>query len=178
MWIIVIILIAVIVATNLPKAKKGYRSKQRWNKQPFQPKKEAPEQSGSIDYTHCYQKKFLLTRNEYQAYKSLKTILDKYQMIACPKVRLLDIVEPINGEFYKGAMGKIQSKHVDFVICDKDLYVKGILELDDNSHNLPERQERDKFVDAALKNVGYKVVHVRAVTEETIKELLPQIEQQ
>lgn len=168
MWIIVIILLVIIVATNVPKRTKGYRTKQ-----PKAIVNNTPNPSEARDYTRCYQKKFLLTRNEYQAYKNLKVILDKYQMIACPKVRLLDIVEPINGEFYKGAMGKIQSKHVDFVICDKDLYVKGILELDDNSHNLPERQERDQFVDAVLKNVGYKVIRVRGITEEGIKDLLP-----
>lgn len=181
MWIIVIILIAVIVATNAPKANNGYRPRQGSSKQTHQTKQPAEtvsEQSEHKDYTHHYQKKFLLTRNEYQAYKSLKIILDKYQMIVCPKVRLLDIIEPINGDHYKGALGKIQSKHVDFVICDKNLYVQGILELDDNSHNLPERQERDQFVDAALRNVGYKVIRVRYVTEETIKELLPKITQQ
>lgn len=179
MWIIIIILVVIIIATNIPRYKYSNKSKKGSGKpqtgHTIAVKSETPVESK--DYTHCYQKRYLLTKNEYQAFKNLKAILDKYQMIACPKVRLLDIVEPINGDTYKGAMGKIQSKHVDFVICDKDLYVKGILELDDNSHNLPDRQERDLFVDTVLKNVGYKVVRVKAITEETIAELLPKTEQ-
>lgn len=179
MWFIIIVLIVIIIATNIPRYK--YSSKSRKESAKTQTSYTVPAKTEtpveSKDYTHCYQKKYLLTKNEYQAYKSLKAILDKYQMIACPKVRLLDIIEPINGDTYKGAMGKIQSKHVDFVICDKDLYVKGILELDDNSHNHPDRQERDLFVDTVLKNVGYKVVRVKAITEETITELLPKTEQ-
>lgn len=184
MWIIVLLIIAVMalkVSTKYAKEVKKAQRKQKYAPKPkveTTPKPTAettqkPETPEARDYSRSYQRKYLLTPNEYHAYKQLKTILNKYEMIICPKVRLLDIIEPINGDHYKGALGKIQSKHVDFVVCDKNLYVKGILELDDNSHNLPERQERDKFVDEVLRNVGYKVVRVRAVTEETIKELLP-----
>lgn len=181
MWGIILIIIAIIVLSYVSKWIKrtqGPQSKQKDSPHARTQYTERTQDSDKKDYTICYQKKYLLTKNEYHAYKGLKEILDKYEMIACPKVRLLDIIEPINGDHYKGALGKIQSKHVDFVICDKNLYVQGILELDDNSHNLPERQERDQFVDAALRNVGYKVIRVRYVTEETIKELLPKITQQ
>lgn len=77
------------------------------------------------------------------------------------------------------ALGKIQSKHVDFVICDQNLYIKAIIELDDNSHDQPDRRERDKFVDDVLSSVGYTVIHTRAVTEETLAPLkLPADEQE
>lgn len=176
MWGIILIIIAIIALSYVSKWIKGTQvpqSKQKDSPHTRTQDTEETQDSDKKDYTRCYQRKYLLTKNEYQAYKSLKIILEKYKMIACPKVRLLDIVEPINGDHYKGALGKIQSKHVDFVICDKDLYIKGILELDDNSHNLPERQERDQFVDAVLRNVGYNVIRVKYITEETIKELLP-----
>lgn len=175
MWIIVLLILIAVITIKFSN-KRSNTAETAQNKQkyvPIVPKTNNEAASDSKDYTKSYQKKYLLTKNEYQAYKNLKTILSKHQLIACPKVRLLDIVEPINGDHYKGALGKIQSKHVDFVICDKDLYIKGILELDDNSHNLPERQERDQFVDAVLRNVGYKVIRVKYITEETIKELLP-----
>lgn len=163
MWIIVLLLIATIALKialmNLKKAKK------------IQNKNKAKHKT--TDYSNSYQKKYLLTKNEYYEYKQLKTILDKYEMIICPKVRLLDIIEPLQGDNFKGALAKVQSKHVDFVICDKNLFIKGIIELDDNSHNAPDRIERDRFVDEILTNVGYKIIHVRSITEETIKELLP-----
>jgi very-short-patch-repair endonuclease len=85
-----------------------------------------------------------------------------------PKVRLLDLIEPRRGEGFMSALGKIQSKHVDFVICDQNLYIKAIVELDDKSHDQPDRQERDRFVDDVLTSVGYTVIRTRAVTEDTL----------
>lgn len=128
--------------------------------------------SDTVDYTHSYQAKLLLTRNEWYEYKKLKKFTDERNLHICPKVRLLDIVEPKNGKGYMGALGKIKSKHVDFVITDQDLRIKGIIELDDRSHDTPDRIERDNFVDAVLMNVGYKIVHTRSITEQTIIELL------
>ena len=65
-------------------------------------------------------------------------------------------------------MYRIQAKHVDFVICDEKLVAKYIIELDDNSHNAPDRIQRDLFVDAVLTKTGYKVLHTRAIDENQI----------
>lgn len=123
------------------------------------------------DYSKSYQAKYLLTRNEWHEYKKLHEYAEAKNLQVCPKVRLLDLVEPRTGDNYMSLLGKIQSKHVDFVITDKDLHVKAILELDDNSHNRPDRTERDNFVDEVLTSVGYKVIRTRSITEETLKDL-------
>lgn len=120
------------------------------------------------DWTQCYQRTHLLTKNEYQEYKKLKYYADQSNLIICPKVRLLDIIIPKEGRNNLAALGKINSKHVDFVICDNKLYIKGIVELDDNSHKQPDRIERDRFVDTILTSVGYKVIHTYSVTEDTL----------
>lgn len=88
--------------------------------------------------------------------------------VSFDKIRLLDIIEPRSGSNYMSLLGKIQSKHVDFVICDQDLRIKAILELDDNSHNTKDRQDRDLFVDEILTSVGYKVIRTRSVTENAL----------
>lgn len=132
--------------------------------------KELPEK-GTADYSKSYQAKYLLTRNEWYEFKKLKQLADAKGLMICPKVRLLDIIEPRKGDNYRSLMGKIQSKHVDFVICDQDLHIKAILELDDGSHDRKDRQERDQFVDQILTSVGYKVIHVRSVTEQTLADL-------
>ena len=125
-----------------------------------------------IDYTNCYQPKYLLTKNEWYAFKKLSVVAANKNLIICPKVRLFDLVEPRQGiTFYKGAMWKIQSKHVDFVICDKDAHVKGIIELDDSSHNRSDRADRDIFVDKVLLNCGYKVIRTRYIDETILDEL-------
>lgn len=121
-------------------------------------------------YKGCYQAKYLLTKNEWYEYRKLRDLAAVYGLQVCPKVRLLDIIEPRRGDpNYMTYLGKIKSKHVDFVICDQDLRIRGILELDDNSHNQKDRQERDSFVDEILTDVGYKVIHTRSITETTLE---------
>ena len=130
--------------------------------------------SKKIDYTQAYQAKYLLTKNEWSEYKKLRQYAEEKNLIVCPKVRLLDIVEPRKGhKQYITLINKVQAKHADFVICDKDLRIKAILELDDNSHNKTDRQGRDKFVDTVLESVGYKVLHTKGVTENTLDFIEP-----
>lgn len=165
--LLVILVIASIIIYN---DKKKSRNQQRpyqppqYTQQPVTKQEQDPQQ----DWTKTYQKTHLLTKNEYYEYKKLKQYADKNNLIICPKVRLLDLVIPRDSRNNLAALGKINSKHVDFVICDDKLYVKGIVEIDDNSHKQQERIERDKFVDSVLTSVGYKVVHTYSVTEETL----------
>ncbi len=125
------------------------------------------------DYKSKYQAKYLLTKNEWYEYKKLHEIALKHNLQICPKVRLADIIEPRKGtgEWQK-LFYKIQAKHIDFLICDYSLRILAVLELDDNSHNQPERQERDKFVDEILRSVGYKVIRTKSITDEVISAAL------
>lgn len=122
-----------------------------------------------VDYSKAYQPKYLLTRNEWHEYKKLKELAAEKGLQVCPKVRLLDLVEPRKGhEKYKSLLYKIQAKHVDFVIADQDLKIKTILELDDGSHDAKNRQERDLFVDEVLTACGYKVIRTRSITPDIL----------
>lgn len=126
----------------------------------------------NFEFKDKYQKRYLLTKNEYQEFKKLKQFASIKGLIVCPKVRLLDLVEPRRGDpKHKTLLYKIQSKHVDFVICDQNLYVKAILELDDNSHDQNDRKERDEFVNLILQDVGYTVIRTRSITEETLNSI-------
>jgi hypothetical protein len=52
---------------------------------------------------------------------------------------------------YQTAFNRIQSKHLDFVVCGpSDLSIQFAVELDDSSHNKPSRQNRDAFLEQAL----------------------------
>lgn len=82
------------------------------------------------------------------------------------KVRLLDLIEPRKDiSNYKTALWKIQAKHIDFVICDQNAKVKCLIEINDNSHNRPDRIERDKFVTEILQACGYKLLQTYNITE-------------
>lgn len=122
-----------------------------------------------IDFASAYQAKYLLTKNEWHEYKKLQQYADTKGWIVCPKVRVLDIIEPRKGhKEYITLLNKIQSKHIDFILCDKNLHIKAIIELDDNSHDKADRKERDEFLRVVLESVGYKVIHTRGITEETL----------
>jgi len=157
-WGIVIALIAFIIYTKR-KPKENEQSTTEIT----------PTQVEHNDFSKCYQKKYLLTKNEYYEWKKLSQFAEKHKLIICPKVRLLDIIEPRKGEGnYMSLLGKVQSKHVDFLICDSSLRIIGVIELDDSSHNQSSRKDRDSFVDQILESVGYTIVHTHGITESTL----------
>lgn len=162
---------------------KTYFTQQQTKPNQNNSKQEKPKNTNPVDEDEDeyldmgYQAAYLLTRNEWYEFRKLRDLAGDMGLVICPKVRLLDIVEPRRGEYnYMSLLGKVKSKHVDFVICDPDLRIKAILELDDNSHNRKDRQDRDEFVDAVLHSVGYTVIHTRSVTERTLDPIKPKAE--
>ena len=110
--------------------------------------------------------------NEKAFYRQLKQFCRKKDMTVFTKVRLLDLLEPVkNQPKYKTYFYKVQAKHADFVLCDTKLVARYIIELDDSSHNTPDRVERDKFVDTVLQAVGYKVLRLKAFDESKIEQV-------
>jgi hypothetical protein len=91
------------------------------------------------------------------------------------KVRLADLVSVRNGasgrRFWQ-AFNAIACKHVDYVLCDRqDHEVLCVIELDDRSHQRRDRQERDRFVDAAMRSAGIPIFHFTAQSRYRIAEL-------
>ena len=117
------------------------------------------------DKTYSYSPRKLFTASEFAFFKALEPYATKNSLLIFPKIRIADIAQ--TNEIYKSrewqiAFNQISQKHVDFILCEKDsLKIKYIIELDDPSHNLPERQNRDTFVDNVMEQCGYKIFHVR-----------------
>lgn len=123
-------------------------------------------------YQNAYEATNILTKNERNNYKNLKIAADKKGYMICPKVRLADIVKPRNDPQYMSRFGKIKSKHLDFVIYDSEMRnLKVVIELDDNSHNRADRQERDEFVDFVLNDCGIKIIHTRYITPDILDDV-------
>lgn len=174
-----IIILAIVIAAalfiigkkiNTPKTKtSNYRQDQQ--KETSCQKQEAP-----IDMEYikgAYSHKWLFTYNEKDAYNKLCPIAEKYNLKVFAKVRLFDLVEPTSGHpKYKTNLYRIQAKHVDFVLTKENLVAKYIIELDDNSHNAPNRKHRDEFVDNVLTACGYKVLHTRNINEQEIEQFI------
>ncbi|HUI06391.1 MAG TPA: DUF2726 domain-containing protein [Verrucomicrobiae bacterium] len=111
-----------------------------------------------------YRKKdYLLTATERSFYDVLRGIAgDQLEVFA--KVRLLDLLYlPKGTENRQSHNNRVMSKHVDFLLCDREkLSPLLVIELDDSSHERDDRAQRDAFVDEALGAAGLPILHVTA----------------
>ena len=130
-----------------------------------------------------------MTRAEHEYFDVLmKVVGDKYIIFA--QVHLPTIVDhKVIGQNWKFALRHINQKSVDFVLCDK-AYISPVLaiELDDSTHELPDRQERDGEVERVLKGAGVPLLRIQnrghfdinAISEkinQTIAEMRPSVNQ-
>ncbi len=106
-------------------------------------------------------KKFFLTRAEHDCYDALVAAVGSGYYIF-PQVHLPAIVDnKIVGQNWNAAFRHINGKSVDFVLCDK-AYIspKLAIELDDKTHERPERKERDIEVERVLSEAGLPLLRI------------------
>ena len=90
--------------------------------------------------------------------------------VVCPKVRLGDILFA-PGNSWKHS-NRINHKHVDFLICSREMMRPLIaVELDDSSHKRESAQESDQFKDAAFKAAGLPLVRVKVKRSYNAREI-------
>lgn len=116
----------------------------------------------------------LLTPAEISFRHSLKIVVgNSYDINA--KVRLADLISVHKGlpkSEWSRAFNQIKAKHVDFVLVDKiTTEILCGIELDDSSHNTPKRQQRDGFVEAALKRANLPLLRFKAEHTYSSKEI-------
>lgn len=103
----------------------------------------------------------LVTKSELRFYKSLqKAVQDDWEIFAM--VRIADLLRVETGEPNRRKwLNKILSKHIDFVLCDPgSLEPVCCIELDDPSHNRPDRVERDIFVNDAFASADLPLLRI------------------
>lgn len=125
-----------------------------------------------------YKKAYLLTNTEKKFYFVLSEILGNDYLIFS-KVRIADLVylpRGINNSDFYHYQNKVQSKHVDFVLCDKE-NIKPLLviELDDSSHLRPDRIDRDLLVDRIFENAKLPIKHIGVSQNYNKEDLLKKI---
>ncbi len=106
-------------------------------------------------------KDFFLTRAEHECYDALvEAVGQEYRIFA--QVHLPTLVDSkVVGQNWHGAFRHISEKSVDFVLCDKAyLAPKLAIELDDKSHERPERRERDEEVERILREAGVPLLRL------------------
>lgn len=119
----------------------------------------------------------LLTEAEKRFYLVLSEIIGNDYLIFS-KVRLADLLylPKMNNSDYYHYQNKIQSKHVDFLICDKEnIKPLLIIELDDSSHLKIDRILRDTLVDKIFENAQMPILRIKNATSYDKENLSNQI---
>ena len=107
------------------------------------------DQKGApIEYPYVKRDDFL-SLAEQSFYLVLRAAVADWATI-CPKVGLAELfyAKSSDPSIFRTATNRIDRKHIDFLLCDPETMkpLMGI-ELDDRSHQRPDRQERDDFVE-------------------------------
>src|SRR5437868_10188336 len=104
-------------------------------------------------------RKYLLTRAEKSFYNVLRKVVAPHAVLA--KVRLADLIESDKRHrLWRANFNRICAKHIDFVVCDAALAPIIAVELDDSSHCLPDRAERDRDVNRILEIASLPILRV------------------
>lgn len=95
---------------------------------------------------------------------------DRYTLFS--KVSLADLFYVSRPHENRSALNRIDRKHVDFVICDKQTLMPVFaVELDDSSHARPDRMARDRFVNDVFEAAALPLVHIPVRSGYTVAEL-------
>ena len=92
----------------------------------------------------------------------MKPIADKLGLIVFTKIRLADllIIDKNQQDFNKW-FNRIKAKHIYFIFVDNDYRIKMLVEIDDVTHNRPDRQARDDEVNEMFRQQGIEILHIK-----------------
>lgn len=144
--------------TSASDANQGFHS-------PAMPQPEAPKEElhSEAKYNYQYKRKtYLMTRAEHEFFDTLIMAVNREYYIF-PQIHLSDIVDSkVIGQSWRGAFKHINQKSVDFVLCDKK-HLSPILaiELDDYTHQRPDRILRDQEVERVLQEAELPLLRIK-----------------
>src|SRR5437879_2661397 len=117
----------------------------------------------------------LLSRGELAFYRVLRYAIPRHLSLSL-KTRLVDVVGCPDHLWRKPYGRRLAQKHVDFILFDPATgKVFAVLELDDRTHDRPERRRRDQFLDNLLAGVGIPLIRFRAASRYDLLELRQRI---
>lgn len=129
-------------------------------------------------------KDYFLSKAETSFFGVLRNVVgDRYLVFA--KVRMEDVIVVKGATDQKGPdsrtshRNRIKSRHVDFLLCDKDTSRPLLaIELDDSSHSRPAQRTRDEFVGKAFEAAGMPLLRVTAQRAYNVAEIRGRITQE
>lgn len=117
----------------------------------------------SLPRTFPYERiESLCTRTELRFYHELAQVVNnEFQIFG--KTRIADLLKVKKGTQKRMSwQNRINSKHIDFILCDpRDLRILVAIELDDESHQRPDRIARDQFVNQAFADARLPILRIK-----------------
>lgn len=112
----------------------------------------------------------LMTTREQQAFNAMKRALPATLHVHA-QVQLSAIVGVKNPKENRAWFNKLSQKRVDFVVCDTSSTVRAVIELDDRSHDDPQRSKADQDKEAALVAAGIRLIRWNAAVLPSFDEI-------
>jgi hypothetical protein len=123
-------------------------------------------------------KETLLSESELDFFHVLECVIPDNTMIA-PKVRLGDVIGCSESDWQAGHGPRISAKHLDFVLIERgSSHILAGIELDDRSHDRPDRRDRDIFIEKAMAAAQVPLLRVkvaRSYSQTELKKALDEI---
>ena len=105
--------------------------------------------------------RFLCSAGEWRFCQVLEEAIgDRFDIMF--QVRVAAILRPLREDHWEKHGRRISQKAFDFVLIEKGTsLVRCAIELDDRTHQRPDRRSRDRFLELACKRAGLPLVRVR-----------------
>ena len=101
-----------------------------------------------------------MTPNELSFYKTLHEAVNGCVIIPQAHISMF-LDHRIKGQNWKAAFAKINGKSVDFLICTNDMKPLMAIELDDSTHDQPDRKNRDEFVNSIIMSANMPLLRFK-----------------
>ena len=122
-------------------------------------KAKSQDSSGGNEVWPFYAKK-PLSQPEQILYFRLIEALPEHIILA--QVQLSRFLGVKKGHNYQSWSNRINRMSADFVVCNKDSSIMAVIELDDATHQKPDRQTADAKKDKALEAAEVKIIRWQA----------------
>ena len=108
-----------------------------------------------------------MTEREKIFFRKLQVVCGD-SLVVFSQVRVFLLLNhKVRGQNFRAALSRINQKSVDFLLCDyRSLRPLIAIELDDKTHNLPDRQKRDLEVDIIFDSAKFPLLHIQNVNIE------------
>lgn len=132
---------------------------------------EASKRRGAARVPRYKFKRYLCSAGEWRFRQVLEEAVgEEFDILF--QVRVAAILRPVRREDWERDGRRVAQKAFDFVLVSKGTsHVRAAVELDDRTHELPERRARDRFLETACKRAGLPLVRFRVAAEYSAAEI-------